>query len=715
MNGSRFLSFTEYSRENLRAGILWGLFVALLGANIMVYPRAVVGLGEFLTQKSYDVPFVIRDYVIEPDISVTNVSIAYMDEDSHIQLGQSYQDAWDRRVHAAFVDRLREEGAEAVVFDIVFDQEKKEEDAVFAEALRTFGKVVLAADNAPMLQTGHGQQAIVPADKLVEAVTGADIAAQVDDMTAFRRHVGIDEVVSDSDFQVRQHREFHTNDFVYPLSWVAADMLGAPVTRQENAWLAEYWVNYYGPPRQVIANFSYWTAFDTNTSNRRIFSDKVRGRVVFVGANLLTGYSGQRKDSYKSPYPRSFRADTKGGGSYENAEPIPGVEVQATMFLNLLRGDWLTRVHNSSQFWLIVWMGFLTSLGLMIVRPARALLLGGLVMLMIMGLGVYSAIYLNLWFAWLIPVVQVGIGTLGSMAYNGYRLQMHRARLQQSVAMYVSPAVASEVLQRPDMMRPGARKELLSIMFTDIANFTNMSEGMDSDELAHLMNTYFEVGVRDCIHPNQGTVVKFIGDAIFSIWNAPIPQANHRELACRSAIALRDGSMHFEFNKPGLEVLTRIGLHTGTASVGNFGSSNRVDYTALGENINLAARMEGLNKYLGTRILATGDIIKPVQDKFVTRHLGEFQLKGFAKAVEVYELIGALDREEATRGLREEFIAGMEAFKKRDFDAAELCFKRVMQQAPKDGPAKFYLSQIDELRHHPPGGNWRGAIELKEK
>lgn len=710
MTKGRLLSYTEYSRENIRAGIILGVFVASLGAFVLMYPRVFV--GEFLIQKSYDVPFVIRDYVLKRPISVTNAVIAYMDEDSHKQLNQPYDQAWDRRVHADFVDRLRTNGAAAVVFDIVFDQPKEKEDKVFSEALRRMSKVVLAADNAPMLQTGEGHQAIVPTDELLEAVLGGDLESQIDDLTAFRRHVGTDEVVSESDLQVRRHREFHPNDQVYPMSWVSATLMDAAVTRQEGAWAHEYWINYYGPPREVVPSFSYWRLFDPDY---KFPPDFFKNKVVFVGANLLTGYSGQRKDSYKSPYPRKFRADAEGGGSYENHEPVPGVEVQATMFLNLMRGDWLTRVNNTSQFWLIVWVGFLTTLGLMIVRPARALLLGGLVGAMILGLGVFSAIYQNLWFAWMIPVMQVGVGTLGSMAYNGYRLQMHRARLQQSVAMYVSPAVASEVLQRPDMMRPGARKELLSIMFTDIANFTNMSEGMDSDELAHVMNTYFEVGVKECIHPNQGTVVKFIGDAIFSIWNAPIPQPNHRELACRSAIALRDGSMHFEFNKPGLEVLTRIGLHTGTASVGNFGSSNRVDYTALGENINLAARMEGLNKYLGTRILATGDIIKPVQDKFTIRSLGSFQLKGFAKGVDVYELIGGPDRDEETRGLRAEFASGVELFKKRDFDGAELCFKRILQQYPKDGPSKFYLSHLNELRNHPPGEHWKGEIELKEK
>lgn len=707
MNLRRLVSIAELSRENVRAGALWGLFVAIFGAFLLVFPRAF--LGQFLKQKSFDLPLIVRDYVFDQQIKITNVVIAYMDEDSHEQLGQPYLAGWNRAIHAAFLRRMHAEGAKAVVFDIVFNDER-EGDEEFAAALKQMKNVVLAADNAPQTQASVGQQYIIPADSLVEALISQDIEAQIDDMSALKAHIGIDEVVQDPDFAVRVQRSFHTNDLFYPLAWVAATLTKAPVTQQANGWQNEFWINYYGPPEDPIANISYWRVFDTNHLKPGFFKDKV----VFVGSSLLTGVSGQRKDAYKSAYPLKWKDDAQ-AGAYDNTQQIPGVEVQATMYLNLVRADWLSVMGNNQQYYLVVIGGFLSSLALLLLRPARALLLGAALCAAVIVLAYYLFTYRYLWFSWMIPVVQIGVATLGSVTYNAYRLHVHRKLLQHSIAMYVSPAVASEVLRKPDMMQPGARKELLSIMFTDIANFTNMSEGMDSDTLAHLMNSYFEGAVNKCIHPTQGTVVKFIGDAIFSIWNAPIPQENHRELACRAAILLRDQVNDFHFSKPGLEVRTRIGLHTGTASVGNFGSSNRVDYTALGENINLTARMEGLNKYLGTSILATAEIIEPVEKNFITRHLGEFQLKGFAKSVDVYELIGGPEADEPTRQMRGEFALGLDAFKRRDFDAAELQFKRVLQMNPKDGPSKFYLSQINELRISPPSPSWKGEIELKEK
>jgi adenylate cyclase len=707
MNLRRLVSFGELSRENVRAGALWGLCVAIFGAVILVFPRLFI--GQFLVHKSYDLPFIFRDYILDESITITNVVIAYMDEDSHEQLQQPYLAGWDRRIHAAFLRRMHADGAKAVVFDIVFN-DRREGDREFAAALKEMKNVILAADNAPQTQSSVGQQYIIATDELLEGLISRDIESQIDDMSALKARVGIDEVVQDPDFAVRVQRAFHINDDFYPLSWVAASLLKAPVTQHPDGWKNVFWLNYYGPPKEPIPHVSYFRAFDTNHLQPGFFKDKV----VFVGSSLLTGVSGQRKDAYKSAYPLKFKRDAK-HGRYDNTAQIPGVEVQATMFLNLLRGDWFARAENTQQYYGVVIGGFLASLTLMLVRPARAVIFGVALCGGIVAFGAYSAIYRYYWFAWMIPVVQVILATLGSVAYNSYRLHMHRKILQHSISMYVSPAVAAEVLRKPDMMRPGARKELLSIMFTDIADFTRLSDGMDSETLAHFMNVYFEAGVNRCIHPTQGTVVKFIGDAIFSIWNAPIPRENHRELACRAAILLRDETTDFLFSNPDQKVRTRIGLHTGTASVGNFGSSNRVDYTALGEHINLTARMEGLNKHLGTRILATAEIIEPVQKQFTTRFLGAFQLKGFAKAVDVYELIGSRDFDEATRPWRAGFASGLETFRARNFDAATLHFKQVLQMNPKDGPSKFYLGQIHELRENPPPENWKGEVELKEK
>src|SRR5262249_50258730 len=160
---------------------------------------------------------------------------------------------------------------------------------------------------------------------------------------------------------------------------------------------------------------------------------------------------------------------------------------------------------------------------------------------------------------------------------------------------------------------------------------------LSSHELATLMNHYFEQAVAQCIHATDGTVVKFIGDAIFAFWNAPDTQIDHPLRACEAALRFR---RLLPLKVHGLPLRTRMGIHTGLARVGNFGSVQRVDYTAFGESVNLASRLDGLNKFLRTDCLITRATHDRLEDRLITRRVGEFQLKGFATTVEVFELIG---------------------------------------------------------------------------
>jgi adenylate cyclase len=137
------------------------------------------------------------------------------------------------------------------------------------------------------------------------------------------------------------------------------------------------------------------------------------------------------------------------------------------------------------------------------------------------------------------------------------------------------------------------------------------------------MNQYFEAAVGQCIQATDGTVVKYIGDAIFAFWNAPDEQSDHAERACEATLLFRQQPRR-EMN--GQALVTRIGLHNGIADVGNFGSSERVDYTALGENINLASRLEGLNKHLGILTLISGETCRRVHQRYRARALGKFVL-----------------------------------------------------------------------------------------
>ncbi len=318
----------------------------------------------------------------------------------------------------------------------------------------------------------------------------------------------------------------------------------------------------------------------------------------------------------------------------------------------------------------------------------------------------------RIWFPWLVAIVPIFVALSWSVLFNSIQLYVQKRLLEQTLSVHLHPRLVAKYAKHPEFLKPGAEKLRLTFLFSDIANFTMISEKMDGDELARMMNDYFRPAVDNCIHATEGCVVKFIGDAIFAFWNAPDSQLDHASRACKAALLFRDQS---KISVRGRNLHTRIGLHTGEARVGNFGSEERVDYTAIGESVNLASRLEGLNKHLGTDCLISGATRAEVGDAFVTRKLGEFQLKGFAGFVQVYELIGFPEQAEATKPWREAFEEALENYEQRNLEFAAMGFKRVLELKPEDGPATFYLDRISELSRQELPEDWATQTVIKEK
>jgi adenylate cyclase len=661
----------------------------LIGAGLAVVCGVVLhgAFGDFgleLIQNSYDLPFGPR-----PTIPVHEAVMVYLDEESHKNLNQPFNAPWDRSLHAKLLDRLTSYGARAVVFDIVFSDAgpNPASDELLARAIRANGKVILAADSVP---AAYGKQ----------SVEGRTIIPPYAPFSEAAAAIGSAEVTPDQDLIVRKHFHGSPDDQIPSLSWAAAEVLKAEATKDPRQRFAQRWVNYYGPPK-TLPSISFYQALDTSAPLSGFFSNKV----VFVGAHLLTKFSGDRKDEYRTPFSRW----SDGKNLF-----MPGVEVQATIFLNLLRNDWLTESHFFTEKCLILLAGLVFGYGLVQLRPLPSVIvaLAGMA-------GITLADYLlfrntRCWFPWVIIVVQIFTALTYSIVFNLIVLAFQKRLLEQSLALHLPPKRVKQFVLRPELLKPGAEKQLLSIMFTDIENFTKLSEGMDSDDLARIMNQYFETTI-PCVHQSEGTVIKLIGDAILAVWNAPDPQPDHRELACTAAILLNSRDVQFSGKQSGLKLRTRIGIHTGVANVGNFGSTTRIDYTAIGENVNLASRLEGLNKYLGTDILVTRETLEGCSGQIISRLAGHFRLKGFERTVEVHELIGLKDQAETTKAWREMFGRALKEFQRCNFEVAETGFRRTLEIHPGDGPAKFYLQQIAELRIHPPGPNWTGEIELKDK
>jgi adenylate cyclase len=312
----------------------------------------------------------------------------------------------------------------------------------------------------------------------------------------------------------------------------------------------------------------------------------------------------------------------------------------------------------------------------------------------------------------LIVTVQIAAALFWSVLFNSVQLYVQKRLYEQTLRLYLPPKLVKKFSHSRELLKPGAEKQVLTLLFTDIESFTSITESMDPDEVAAMMNEYFEGAIANCIHKADGTVAKYIGDAIFAFWNAPDAQTDHALRACEAALLFRG-----QAGRPvrGKVLRTRLGIHTGEANVGNFGSFERVDYTALGPSVNLASRLEGLNKHLGTECLMSGATKELVGDRIVSRALGSFKLKGFEGLVEVHELLGKPEEAEATRSWREAFAEALHNYEQRNLEFAEIGFRNVLALRPNDGPSLFYLERIAELAKESLPENWATYTVLKEK
>ncbi|HWD20767.1 MAG TPA: CHASE2 domain-containing protein [Verrucomicrobiae bacterium] len=661
-------------KKNWRGAAIGAICAAMVGWLLMTTA------GDRLTHWSYDLPFAVRGA-----IPATNAVMVYLDEESHTALGQPYGAPWDRSLHAKLLRRITAQHPKGVVFDIVFSDpgENTNADNDLAAAIKESGKVILATDSK-YHEDEKTTQYYPPFDLLYNACDA---------------RCGTTDFYPDSDLVTRLHLPARKIDDLYGSeAWEAAKLADAPITHIDSAKTHRFNINYYGPSDTIP-----WISFYKVVSDEiPISTNFFRNKMVFVGAHITTVFSGQRKDAYPTPF-SFWHKDTFSSG----------VEIEATSYLNLLRHDFLNRISPPSEYATIVLFGLVSGFILALLRPLMAVFVALVLAAISFVVDYVLFIHFHLWFAWvIIALAQLPVALTCSVVFNSVQLYVERRLFEQTLGLYLSHKLVKKFANDPKLRLPGAEKQLLTILFTDIASFTTISEGMEGNDLARLMNQYFQGAVQNCIFPMEGTVVKYIGDAIFAFWNAPEPQADHAYRACEAALRLRQQD---KFSANGHPLLTRLGLHTGEANVGNFGSDARFDYTALGENINLAARMEGLNKYLGTRVLITSDTKNAIDGRLVARYLGLFRLKGFEKAVGVYELMARADEESESAELRARFAAALEKFCARDFAGAEIAFQRVLEISPEDGPSQFYLEHINELvgTELPPA--WKGDITLKDK
>lgn len=290
--------------------------------------------------------------------------------------------------------------------------------------------------------------------------------------------------------------------------------------------------------------------------------------------------------------------------------------------------------------------------------------------------------------------------------------------IKSTFARYVSESVASELIKNPQMARLGGIKKELTVMFSDIGGFTAMSETLSPEEAVRHLNEYFE-GMSASILEFDGTVNQFQGDAIVAFWGAPIPQENHAMLACLASLKCREflKTLEAKWISEGFPKRTfRSGINTGDMVVGNIGSSSRFEYTVIGDEVNLASRLEGANKIYGTQILVSEKTYELIKDEIIARELDIIRVIGKTEPIKVYELISLKEEsDDATGEILEKFRLGLDLYRERKWNEAERYFKKILELDPHDKPSQEYLRRCEEYSKSPPPSDWDRVFELKSK
>jgi adenylate cyclase len=271
----------------------------------------------------------------------------------------------------------------------------------------------------------------------------------------------------------------------------------------------------------------------------------------------------------------------------------------------------------------------------------------------------------------------------------------------------VPPEVVQRLIAQPELLRLGGETREVTLLFTDLANFTTLSEQLSAEQTVEVLTGYFNA-MTPLIHATGGTVDKFIGDAVMAFWGAPLPDAQHAEHAVRAAIAMQQAMVPLvaALRSRGLpSIHMRIGLHTGRVVVGNVGSEQRFSYTAIGDAVNLAARLEGANKAFGTGILVSGATAAQLPADITLRPLDDVIVKGKSEPVRVFTPCDDAQVCQLSH-------AALQAFHARAWDEASTHLHALLQRLPGDTTAQRLLERLQAARTLPPGAAWSPAVAL---
>ncbi|MGQ0741550.1 MAG: CHASE2 domain-containing protein [Alphaproteobacteria bacterium] len=433
-------------------------------------------------------------------------------------------------------------------------------------------------------------------------------------------------------------------------------------------------IAWHGRPNDNVPAFRQYPAHLAAVLPPKMFE----GKIILIGSDITL------VDRHLTPYTTIYEDRNKG--------MLPGVVIQAHALSQLLGARKAPRVDWLLDFLIALAAGAVgAGLGMITLPLGPRVAAGATAILVLWGAGIGLFHYTGVMFGLIAPTLSLASSLWAMEALSGHEARRQRAFIQGAFSRYVSPKVVERLIEDPAKMSLQGERRVMTYVFTDIAGFTTMSELLESKELSRLLNSYLD-GITEIILKMDGMVDKYIGDAVFAIFNAPVDLEDHAEQAVRCALEVDRFCEDFrkKENACGIPLgVTRIGVHTGPAVIGNFGSRNRFTYTAEGDAVNTASRLEGVNKHFGTRI-SVSDATRHLCRNIRFRPIASVILKGKTEAVRIWEPLDA-----AARG--NGFLARYcDAFDKLERNAPEAMdlFATLKKEAPDDPCVELHLTRL---------------------
>jgi len=626
---------------------------------------------------------------------------------------------WPRSYYASVIENLSRAGASVIGLDVILDIpdiENPQNDSMLARAIDSAGNVVLTGkiEQSSRLKSYYFQ--VKPIQLFLNAANGSWGlgSIQVDDDGFYRRYIVAQEhrgeyIPSFALEILKKYKNFRSKaDYLTDKNIFSINGLKIPLYDQGTILID------YAGPASTFPRYSFNSVIDDTSFNlgiedldyfEQLQKDKVfKDKIVLIGSTV-----SELHDNFPTPF-LSYK---------DSPREMPGVEIHANAINTILNN-----LHFNKPNYLVTLLIALILLVLIQFFSIRfSTLLSAIFALVLILLFISAAFYafMNQLFVleMILPVMAMLFSFIGNNLYQYIITQREKQMIIGAFERYVPEGVVKDLLKHPEKLSLGGEERFITVLFSDIAGFTTLSEKLPPKELVNLINEYLSE-MTDIILSHNGIIDKYEGDAIMAEFGVPIFYKDHALKACITALDMqkRLNELSEKWEQTGLPGLkSRIGINSGNMIVGNMGSKKVFDYTALGDEVNLASRLEGANKLYGTNIMineSTNDLVK---DELLTRPLDLIRVKGKQKPVQVFELISK--KLEGREGLNIEIVStytnGIQYYHKREWQQASECFRFCLKKNPGDIPSRIYLKRIIEHVKNPPPPDWDGVYTLQSK